>query len=259
MNINNKHAIKNRSGLNLVFLSENEQGKNGVAYILHGLGGTKDQPHIQALREAFIEHDFIVIAIDATNAFGESSGDILNATATNYISDLEDVISWSSKQSWYSEPFVIAGHSLGGISQLVYASRNLDKIRALAPLNTVISGKVWQESISKDFLQYWEQKGYFEKVSRSTPGKVGKVGFGLMKDMQQYDALAFVGKITCPVLLIAGSEEEAFTGPPAQKLLLEALGGRKELHVIEGMPHTPAKPVHLDEFKHVVSTWIDTI
>lgn len=259
MNKVKKQEITNRHGLNLVFSVENEAGKSGLVFILHGLGGTREQPHIKVLREAFAEHDFVVVAIDATNAFGESGGDIINVSASSYIADLEDVITWSSSQAWYSEPFVIAGHSLGGIAQLVYADKHPDKVRALAPLNTVISGKIWRDSIEADFLKTWKETGYFEKVSRSTPGKVGKVGWGLMEDMQQYDALAIAPSIKCPVLLIAGGEEEAPSGPDEQKHLENALGGIKELHVVDGMPHTPAQPKHIAEFKEIVSSWVDSI
>ena len=41
---------------------------------------------------------------------------------------------------WYGEPFVLVGHSLGGISTALFAENYPDKVKALAPISTVVSG-----------------------------------------------------------------------------------------------------------------------
>ena len=54
---------------------------------MHGLGGFKEQPHIETFAESFFELDYTVIRFDTTNTFGESEGNYENATVTNYLED----------------------------------------------------------------------------------------------------------------------------------------------------------------------------
>lgn len=53
--------------------------------------------------------------------------------------DLKDVIEWAQTQDWYQEPFCLAGHSLGGLSNLIYATNYPNKIKAFAPNSACIS------------------------------------------------------------------------------------------------------------------------
>src|SRR5437667_2029568 len=112
----------------------------GLAFVMHGLGGTKDEAHIKIFAEAFKEKGFTVVRFDTTNTFGESAGTYEDATVTNYYEDLEDIITWAKSQAWYQEPFYLIGHSLGGISTTLYAEKYPKEIKGLAPISTVVSG-----------------------------------------------------------------------------------------------------------------------
>ncbi len=254
-----KVTIQNRHGLNVVVLVEGNLRSKKLVFITHGYSGSKDQPHIIGMRNVFAESDFIVVSFDATHAFGESDGDLINACATTYINDLEDVIGWASSHSWYIEPFVLAGHSLGGLSSLVYTSRHPEKVSALFPMSTVVSGTTWYELQDPEFLKQWEENGFYIKESKSLPGKVGKAGWIFVKDILKYDALKFAPRITYPVLLMVGSEDRDTTPPEAQQLLLENLGGPKKFHVINGMEHTPQRTEEIDEMKRVLSDWLSNL
>ena len=116
-----KEFIKNRKGQKIAVLVEQQKNQKGLAFVMHGLGGFKEQPHIQVFAEAFLDNGYTVVRFDTTNTFGESDGNYEEATTTNYYEDLEDVIEWAKSQSWYEESFCLSGHSLGGIC-LLYTS-----------------------------------------------------------------------------------------------------------------------------------------
>lgn len=113
---------------------------------MHGLSGNKDQPHIATFVNAFEEKGFTVVRFDTTNTFGESDGRYEDATVTNYYQDLEDAIEASVPESWYQEPFCLAGHSLGAMCTTLYAETFPDRVRALAPISIAVSGTLSVEA-----------------------------------------------------------------------------------------------------------------
>ena len=168
-----KMIIKNRYGLKIAVLVEKAKIAKGLAFILHGLGGFKEQPHIEIFAQAFKDAGYTVLRYDATNSIGESGGQMEDATTTSYLHDLEDIIAWASQQAWYIEPFVLAGHSLGSLSSLLYAEKNPKKVKAIAPISSVISGELLIDAYNKDkglvYMKKWEKTGRDIRKSESDP------------------------------------------------------------------------------------------
>jgi pimeloyl-ACP methyl ester carboxylesterase len=223
---------------------------------MHGLGGFKEQPHIQMFAEAFRENGFTTVLFDTTNTFGESDGNYEDATTTNYYEDLEDVIKWAKTQSWYKEPFWLAGHSLGAISTALYAENFPQEVKALAPISTVVSGKLSVETKSASGeLQEWERTGWRETKSESKPGLIKRLKWSHIGDRMKYDLLPKVNRLIMPVLLVVGDEDDS-TPPEHQKIFFDKLPGKKEMHLIKGAPHTFREPANLAEIKTIFNKWI---
>lgn len=254
-----KLFIKNRKGQRISVLIEKPENPKGLSFIMHGLGGFKEQPHIQTYAEAFLDSGYIAVRFDTTNTFGESDGNYEDATTTNYYEDLEDVIEWSKSQPWYQEPFCLAGHSLGGICTALYAEKYPEKVKSLAPTSTVISGKLSTETLAhRAIAEKWERTGWREEQSDSKPGVVKRLKWSHIEDRLRYDLLPNVEKLTMPVLLIVGEYDDS-TPPEHQQLLYEKLPGKKELHIIKGAKHTFRKASHLKEIKQIFDRWIKSI
>ncbi|MFA5359241.1 MAG: alpha/beta fold hydrolase [Patescibacteria group bacterium] len=251
-----KLFIRNRKNQNMAVVVEETPNAKGMAFVMHGLGGDKYQPHIQVFVAAFKEHGLSVVYFDTTNTFGESDGDYADATLTNYYEDLEDVINWSKTQRWYAEPFWLCGHSLGGISVALYAEKYPTQVKALAPISTVISGKLSLETPRyKKNLEVWQKTGWRIEENAEVPGRIKKLKWSHVEDRLHYDLLPQVNKLTMPVLLIAGELDNS-TPPVHQKMLFDALPGPKEFHVVAGAPHTFRALQHLAEIKKIMSEWI---
>lgn len=254
-----KEFIKNRKGQNVAVLLDEVKDSKGLAIIMHGLGGFKEQKHLQIMTEAFLDNNYTVVRFDTTNSFGESDGDYADATTTNYYEDLEDFINWSKKQNWHKEPFVLVGHSLGGICTALYAENYPSKVKALAPISTVVSGKLSIESKEqKGELKEWERTGWRIKPSKSKPGIIKRLKWSHMEDRLKYDLLPKVYKLTMPILLIVGDQDNT-TLPEHQQLLYSKLLGKKEIHIIKGAPHTFRTKEHLEEVKSIFKNWIKSL
>ena len=228
-----KTTIKNRKDQNIAVLIEEVENHKGLVFVMHGLGGFKEQPHIIAVAEAFKEKDFAVVRFDVTNSIGESDGKYENATATNYYEDLEDVIKWAESKLWYQEPFWLTGHSLGAFSSVLYAMNFPDKIKSIVPLSLIVSGDHNIE-ISKNsgFLDSWEKTGWYERKSIFDPGVIYKLKYAFVTDMMRYDLLKKNKDIAAPVLLIVGDNDDILkTGHI--KLLFNKITSQKEFHIIK--------------------------
>ena len=223
---------------------------------MHGLGGWKEQAHIQAFAAAFRDNGFTVVRFDTTNTYGESDGRYEDATTTNYYEDLEDVIAWAKTQEWYAEPFYLAGHSLGGICTALYAERHPEKVAGLAPVSTVVSGALTTVSEKHSArMEEWKRTGWREYESATVPGRIKRLPWSHMEDRLKYDLMPEAKKLTMPVLLIVGELDDG-TPPEHQRILFDALPGPRELHIINGAPHTFTDPKHLEEIQRLFTDWI---
>lgn len=240
-------------------LVEEQENPKGLVFVMHGLGGSKDQPHIKTFGNAFAEKGYTVVRFDTTNTLGESDGDLADATLTNYYEDLEDVIRWAESEKFFKEPFILCGHSLGSISIILFAEKYPDRVKAIAPTSTVMSGKLIEEtSVFKEIGKDWEEKGIREWASKNRPGVIKRLKWSYVEDVRKYDVLPDADKLTMPVILIVGDIDDT-TPLNQQEMLFAVLPGEKELHIIKGAEHTFRKEEHLAEIKQILVNWIEKV
>ncbi|MGE5540773.1 MAG: alpha/beta hydrolase [Bacillota bacterium] len=255
-----KLFIKNRKGKKLSVLVEIAEDQKGLVFGMHGLGGFKEQEHIQTFTDAFRECGFTTVRFDAANTLGESEGVYEDAAITNYYEDLEDVIAWAKSQSWYQEPFALTGHSLGGICTTLYAERHPREVLALAPISPVVSGKLSVEAHERfepeEFAE-WKKSGWRVTESKSKPGNMKRLPWSHMEDRLKYDLVPDARTLTMPVLLIVGEADDT-TPADHVKLLFDIIPGPKEFHAIKNAPHTFRRSEHLAEIRTIFLKWIES-
>jgi predicted alpha/beta-fold hydrolase len=100
-----KIFIPNRKNKKIAIVVVETLHPKGLVFVMHGLGGWKEQAHVQTFAQAFKDNGFTTVLFDATHSFGESECDYADATTTNHYQDLADVINWAQPQSWYQEQF----------------------------------------------------------------------------------------------------------------------------------------------------------
>lgn len=256
-----KEYIKNRKDQKVAVIVEEANSQKGLVFVMHGLSGCKEEPHLQVFAEVFKENSYTVVRFDTTNTLGESDGKYEDATVTNYYEDLEDVIKWSSNQGWYQEPFILVGHSLGGICVALFAENFPKQVKALAPISTVVSGELSIDAYKKfdpEVFKKWKKTGWKEKTSVSRLGVIKRLKWSHIEDRLKYDLIPNADKLKMPILMIVG-ENDTSTPPEHQKILFEALSEPKELHIIKGAPHTFRSPEHLAEIKQIFNNWIKSL
>ncbi|MFH1433658.1 MAG: alpha/beta fold hydrolase, partial [Candidatus Uhrbacteria bacterium] len=166
-----KTFITNRKGQRIAVVVEENPEAKGLVFVMHGLGGFKEQPQMQMFAEVFFENGYTTVLFDTTNTLGESEGQYEDGTFGSYYEDLEDVIAWASSQGWYQEPFCMIGHSLGSFCTALYAENFPEKVKGLAPISTVVSGRLIKDSpYFKQNAAEWKNTGWKITESVSKPG-----------------------------------------------------------------------------------------
>ena len=177
----------------------------------------------------------------------------------NYYSDLEDVIDWAREQAWYREPFVLVGHSLGGMCVALYAELHAKNVLAVAPISPVVSGLLSQEAYNRQgrrIIKDWKESGWLVRKSESRPGIIKRLPWSHMMNRAKYDLLKQVKKLSMPVLLIVG-EDDLTTPPDHVMRLFNTLPGSKEIHVIKGATHNLSGATPFREIKKIFLNWIE--
>ena len=251
-----KFSIKNRYGLEIVGDVIIAEKSIGLAFVLHGLGGYRTQPGMQMIAQTFFENSYSVVNFDATNSTGDSGGGYEHATMQAHYEDLVDVIDWSKKQDWYMEPFVLAGHSLGGYAVARYAEDHPEVVQAVFPFALVVNGELsWKANEHSGELQKWKESGWRVSESKSRPGVIKRLPWSHMEERLKHDLLPHADQLTMPTLFLMG-ENDSSCPPDHEKILYDLVPGPKEFHVVAGAPHTFRTPEHLEQLKSILSNWI---
>jgi pimeloyl-ACP methyl ester carboxylesterase len=238
-----------------VFVDRPER-PSGLAFVLHGLGGWKEQPHVAAAAEAFLEAGLTVVRYDATDGVGEAGGSFAEASTTGFCNDLEDVVAWASEQGFYREPFFLSGHSLGGMACGFFAEKHPEKVAGLALLAAVVSGELsFASEYYRPKLEAWKAAGWIEMRNARDPEKKHRLHWGHVEDRFRFDLLPDAGKLAAPTLLIVGERDNG-TPPEHQRLLFDALRCPKELHIVPGAGHAFWEESHLRELKRILAEWL---
>lgn len=255
-----KVFIKNRHNLSIVVVINKHPNSKGLAFVMHGLGGFKEQPHIQLIANTFQEAGLTTILFDTTNSIGKSDGKYEDATMQNYYEDLEDVISWSKSESWYQEPFILAGHSLGGYSVLHFAEEYPEKVRGIFAWAPVVSGELSYKATERSGeLVEWKKTGWKIRISNSKPGLELRLPWSHMLERLNHNLLSQAEKLTMPITIIVGDQD--IPCPPAhQQILFNAIPSNdKKLCIIKGAPHTFRDEKHLTELKKILENWVNKL
>jgi pimeloyl-ACP methyl ester carboxylesterase len=256
-------SITNRRGLKIVGDLSIPKDARGLSFVLHGLGGYKDQFHIKMLADVLYNNDFIVVNFDATNSIGESEGKYEDATMQFHYDDLVDVISWAKGQSWYIEPFVLVGHSLGGFAITNYAEEFPNEVKAIFPHAAVFSGEDSFEASEKfkiDELKSWKESGWTHRKSTSKPGTEMKLPWSHMEERLKHDLKPNANKLSMPLLFVVG-ENDTSCPPYQQQNFCNLLPNNtiKEFHIVKNAPHTFREAEHLGELKNIFNHWLKNL
>lgn len=228
-------VIANRHGKRMpATLYEPEGAVRGFAIALHGLGGWRTQSVVVAAAEAVVREGYRTLTFDAADGAFAPDTDFERSTTTGFLEDLEDVVAFARNENLYEEPFVLLGHSLGGMIVSRYITRNPGTVSRAVLLAPAISWKLY----TKWFLPYgvW----WFITDAHRTPGP-GGIRLPLRRtwllDFLRYDIRADVPALTLPILVMVGEHDGVVARAPDMQRYAASLP-QGTCTVVAGAHHT---------------------
>ncbi|MCZ6834979.1 MAG: alpha/beta fold hydrolase [Planctomycetota bacterium] len=226
-----------------------ERGEpKGVILIAHGFKGYKDYgmfPRIaQTCAEAgFIAHRFNFSHSGMTNNLDTFEQPELfeQDTWNKQVSDFRAVIEAVDRGelAGSGKPFVMFGHSRGGVSALLTAGRFADDGSMPQPSGVVTAASPSSSlNLTREMQDTLLEQGYLVSPSSRTSQdlRVGKAFLlEMLDDPKTHDLQTQVKKITCPVLVIHGDDDPTVPSENAGDLKEAAEQG--ELLIVEGGNH----------------------
>ncbi len=250
--------LKNRKNQKVVGELEKPSGAlKGTCIVQHGWGGNRKTATVQIMKEAFLESGFQTFNFDTPNSFGESEGDFEKSTLTTFSEDLEDVVKWAQKQSWFQVPLALAGHSKGAYSVARYAENYPDEVAYLVPVAPVVSGELSFEAYRRrdpEGLEKWKKEGILIRIGKGGDKKIQH--WRQMEERLNHNLLPRAKKLTMPTLLIVGSKDESCP-PDHTQILFDAIPeGKKSMKIIEGAPHSFYEKEEQETCRQIIKGWL---
>lgn len=226
--------------------------------LCHGFKGDRNEKHIKEISDELCKSGLANLRIDFTHEPGESSLPFEDFTISYELEVLDQAVNFVKSQEEIDPSKIgLAGHSLGGLVVAWYGATHTE-IASLATLSAVYNfEKTWRHEYNETIAEM-KEKGftYFHSTHLNRDLKL-KVGF--YDDALSYDMDKVIDNLVCPILVVAGTADQAVTMDHAQNFYDRAFSKEKQLKVIKGSDHNYTKPGNLDEVKTAVANWFAKI
>lgn len=233
----------------------------GVVLLLHGFLGYKDYgmfPYLakRFAQAGFIAHRFNFSHSGMTNDVErfERIDHFQRDTWNKQVFDVNAVLDAirAERLPGAGVPYVLFGHSRGGVTAILTAGRRYMEDRKPLPSGVITASAPsetcrFQQGIQQQLLE----QGYYDVKSNRT-GQMLRVGRQWLveqrEDPEAHDVAAHVEALQCPLLVIHGSDDPTVQIKDAEELASFAARGSVTLSVIAGADHTfnTPNPMPLD-------------
>jgi len=221
----------------------------GVIIIAHGFKGYKDYGMFPVIARAcaaggLIAHRFNFSHSGMTNEIETfARPDLFERDTWNkQVHDCRAVIEAiaSGELEGRGLPYVLFGHSRGGVTVLLTAGRHADDESFPQPVGLVTAATPsWCNSLSEEEAEKLLADGFLESPSART-GQNLRLGRAFLQeqldDPAGHDLLALASATRCAALIIHGSDDPTVAVSCAEELR-KALGERSNQRIIAGADH----------------------
>ncbi len=227
--------------------SAGEKALGPTILLCHGMMSSREGRKQTAFARFLHEKGFSVLRFDFSFC-GESEGRFEEITFSQEVDDLESALRWARGHG--AEPVGLLGSSMGGAVAVLAASRD-PAIRAVVTLAAVgFPARLAERMDDLEALtERWKAEGF-------VLGAEGKVGPRFFEDARRQDVMEAARRLSAPLLVLHGGEDEVVPVEDARALHANA-GGPKELRILPGVDHRFTRPGALREILEAAGDWFE--
>ena len=206
--------IKNIKGVSINYIDYGEPKKQAIV-LLHGWGQNIEM--MKPIGDKMIRDNRVII-VDLPG-FGKSSEPKEVWTVYDYVECIHELLT----ELKVNNPIMI-GHSFGGKISLVYASKY--KVKKLVTFGSPFKKEIKELSLKTKILKSLKKVPVINKLEGFAKKHIGSSDYRnanammreILVDTVNLDVTEDVKKISCPTLLIWGTEDEAVSVEDAREL-----------------------------------------
>lgn len=212
--------------------------------LLHGFTGHMEEPHITAMAEMMTGLGFAVLRAELYG-HGRSGGTFHDHTIWKWLNNIMTLVDYARGELGYKEIW-LAGHSQGGLSVLLAAAMERDRIKGVVALAPAVTIPAWARNGSAMRID-------FDPVNVPDSFDLGEVSLGgnyirAAQMIHAEDAFRYEG----PVIFVHGDADE--TIPVTASVEFSKHFRDAELVLIPGDTH--CYDHHLDQALAAVRDWL---
>ena len=234
---------RNKSLVGNLFTSESKS----IIILAHALANDKsERGKLDQVAKKLNDSGFSTLAFDFSGC-GESDDDTL--TVEKQVDDLKSAILFVKSRGF--ERIALFGHSLGCLVLLKAYSKEIKTMVLWSPITNKVKYK-WEDKLSKEQLQELNEKGYFTRKRKNAIREIYHIDKQMLEERETVDQKELLQDITCPVLIIQGTEDESIPIEDSRNAI-KLLSKDSQLEIVEGADHDFNK--HIDIVVKLSNNW----
>ena len=241
-----KVSFVNRRGQTLDGILHHPEAVTPRAGVIlcHGMGSNKESDKLTLLSQELAQRRLLVLRFDF--AYAGRSGKFEEITYSGEVEDLQAAFAFMRDRQ--TRKIAIFGSSMGGTVALLFAAEQ----PALATVVT-IAAPAHPELFSSRLLtpaqvEEWRKTGH-------TFYQGQRINVSLLHDLENLDIPAAAQKISCPVLILHGDQDDVVPVDEAYQLFA-SLPGLKKLSIVRGADHRFSDPALMDQALREAVEWL---
>jgi pimeloyl-ACP methyl ester carboxylesterase len=231
-------TFSNPRGQRLVgILHRPDRSEAASAVILcHGMESNKESEKLVAMSRELATKGILALRFDFSGS-GESEGKFEEITYSGEVEDLRAAYDFVLR--YKPKKIGVLGSSMGGTVALLFAAEERN-VAALVTIAAPVHPERFSERLSTpEETRQWRARGFTQYHGR-------RLNVSLLDDLEVLDAPKAARKISCPVLVIHGDQDDIVPVEEGHALFAE-LAAPKRLCIIEGSSHRLTEPAHLQK------------
>lgn len=180
---------------------------------------------------------------------GQSQGDFSATSYSKHIRETEQAMLFLEEKGF--SRFFLGGHSMGAAIAVLTAAKQ-KKVKGVCALAGRLGSREGLQIFSQKQMRELEERGRLRFESR---GRKLELDAAFFADMKQYDIPAAVKKLTVPLLVIHGDQDEIISVENARSA--KEINAAVQVEIIAGADHMFLNAKHRADICTRVGKWVE--